>query len=373
VSHSESLFGGLFSTSTGIGVSSYASNGLPFEARAGVDVTGNIAEFKSTEGGGGTTTVASVGTNGAITSSAFVKDGGLSTQFLMADGSVTTGGGGSQNLQQVTDIGATTTNNITANSFIKTGGTSSQFLKADGSTSTLTNPITGTGTTNYLSKFTGTTSLGDSLIYDNGANVSIGSTTGLGLFNVAGSKTAASAIARGTHLTPTLVASANSDVLVGLDIAPTYTLGAFTGVQKIAIRTSGDIQLANNVNINALKTNGQAFLLAKMDSSDTSTFGNLQSGTQLYGVGIEFRTTNGVGAKLFNSTNNLTLQNGGTFTDVASSRLTVNSTTQGFLPPRMTNAQRISIATPAVGLMVYCTDTTEGLYINKSTGWTFIV
>ena len=57
---------------------------------------------------------------------------------------------------------------------------------------------------------------------------------------------------------------------------------------------------------------------------------------------------------------------------LASAILQANSTTQGFLPPRMTNAQRIAIVTPAVGLMVYCTDVVEGLYINKSTGWTYI-
>lgn len=39
---------------------------------------------------------------------------------------------------------------------------------------TLTNPITGTGTTNYLPKFTGATSLGNSQIFDNGTNVGIG-------------------------------------------------------------------------------------------------------------------------------------------------------------------------------------------------------
>jgi len=38
-----------------------------------------------------------------------------------------------QTLQNVTDLGATTTNSITANSFVKTGGTASQFLKANGS------------------------------------------------------------------------------------------------------------------------------------------------------------------------------------------------------------------------------------------------
>jgi hypothetical protein len=62
----------------------------------------------------------------------------------------------------------------------------------------------------------------------------------------------------------------------------------------------------------------------------------------------------------------------GTAAPLASAKLEVTSTTQGFLPPRMTNAQRIAIATPAVGLCVYCTDVVEGLYINKSTGWTYI-
>ena len=57
----------------------------------------------------------------------------------------------------------------------------------------------------------------------------------------------------------------------------------------------------------------------------------------------------------------------------ASAQLEVVSTTRGFLPPRMTNAQRTAIASPAVGLMVYCTDAVEGLYIYKSTGWTFII
>jgi len=61
------------------------------------------------------------------------------------------------------------------------------------------------------------------------------------------------------------------------------------------------------------------------------------------------------------------------FLSSPSALLEAKSTTKGFLPPRMTNAQRTAIATPAVGLMVYCTDATEGLYIYKSTGWTFIV
>ena len=43
----------------------------------------------------------------------------------------------------------------------------------------LTNPVTGTGTTSYLPKFTGTSALGNSLIYDTGSVILIGATTAL--------------------------------------------------------------------------------------------------------------------------------------------------------------------------------------------------
>ena len=59
----------------------------------------------------------------------------------------------------------------------------------------------------------------------------------------------------------------------------------------------------------------------------------------------------------------------GTTSPSASALLQMNSTTQGFLPPRMTQAQRTAIASPAVGLIVYQTDGTEGAYQYKSTGW----
>lgn len=48
--------------------------------------------------------------------------------------------------------------------------------------------------------------------------------------------------------------------------------------------------------------------------------------------------------------------------------LDVESTTKGFLPPRMTDAQMTAIASPAKGLIVYCTNcTTEGLMQNVGT------
>lgn len=67
------------------------------------------------------------------------------------------------------------------------------------------------------------------------------------------------------------------------------------------------------------------------------------------------------------------INNTGTYTAQASAILQLDSTSKGFLPPRMTNAQRTAIASPSIGLIVYCTDAVEGLYIYKSTGWTFII
>ena len=46
-----------------------------------------------------------------------------------------------------------------------------------GAQAALTNPVTGTGTTNYLSKFTGTSTIGNSQIFDNGTNVGINTAT----------------------------------------------------------------------------------------------------------------------------------------------------------------------------------------------------
>ncbi len=51
----------------------------------------------------------------------------------------------------------------------------------------------------------------------------------------------------------------------------------------------------------------------------------------------------------------------------SSAMLDVSSTTKGFLPPRMTLAQRNLISLPATGIIVYQTDDVNGLYVNKGT------
>jgi hypothetical protein len=57
----------------------------------------------------------------------------------------------------------------------------------------------------------------------------------------------------------------------------------------------------------------------------------------------------------------------------ASAQLDITSTTKGILIPRMTAAQRGSIATPAVGLLVYQTDGTTGFYAHDGSEWSLLL
>jgi uncharacterized protein (TIGR02145 family) len=65
----------------------------------------------------------------------------------------------------------------------------------------------------------------------------------------------------------------------------------------------------------------------------------------------------------------------GTTTPNGSAALDITSTTSGLLPPRMTEAQRNAITTPATGLMVYCTDSGANgeLQLFNGTSWVNMV
>jgi hypothetical protein len=215
------------------------------------------------------------------------------------------------------------------------------------------------------------------------------------------------------------------NVAIGADTAgarlDVRAQGALSTDIAFRVRNSADnanlLEVRGNGNIGINTTTDAGFKLdvdgtARLNGS--TTFGTLGSGTGMFwdntnnrlGIGISnpafrfvvsdgtrtgvFNPSSGLNAFTFGTTTNhpvvfvvnsneyariFTTGNFGigTNSDVASSILTLASTTKGFLPPRMTNAQRLAIASPAVGLMVYCTDMVEGLYVNKSTGWQFII
>jgi hypothetical protein len=156
---------------------------------------------------------------------------------------------------------------------------------------------------------------------------------------VTGSVTAAGAIARSTYINPILVAAANSDVLVGLDINPTFTNGAFTGVQNLALRVNGNVNLitpataGGNVSITSLNNTPSLYF---NQAGTASRFSIIINGGAQEQVNFTSYVSSGVFnwltntstqiAKLF-STGNFVLQNGGTFTD-AGYRLDVSGSTR---------------------------------------------
>ena len=63
----------------------------------------------------------------------------------------------------------------------------------------------------------------------------------------------------------------------------------------------------------------------------------------------------------------------GTASPHVSAQLDVSSTTKGFLPPRMTSAQKDGISSPVVGLLIYQTDGIAGLYYYTGASWVKLI
>jgi hypothetical protein len=73
--------------------------------------------------------------------------------------------------------------NTSTNGFLS----STDWNTFNGKQNALTNPVTGTGTTNYIPKLTGASTIGNSQIFDNGTNVGIGTTSPSNKLSVVGS------------------------------------------------------------------------------------------------------------------------------------------------------------------------------------------
>lgn len=331
------------------------------------------------------------------------------------------------------------------------------------------NYITGNGTSGQVSYWNGTTSQAGSnnLFWDNSnSRLGIGTALPSSTLHSVGSITASSGFARGNYMEPTLVASANNDTLVGLEIIPTYTLGAYTGLSYYGMRIRHGTFAGNNgsqIAIMPTDSNGAIigsqgagwnsfgiWGLGRWTPSSTPDFRIFASGivninTQLFinqvinaGFTLDVNGTsrfqglitansslswnaapndcnlstgaagtiainifrrsirigNGADNDLFfdagsgsaaiariyisgAGTQPLCINGGGretvfgsdTATSSASALVRIESTTKGFLPPRMTAAQRAAIATPAEGLIVFQTDGTIGLYVYANSTW----
>ena len=134
-----------------------------------------------------------------------------------------------------------------------------------------TGSITGSGAAGQVNFWTGTNTVSGSNTFQ---------FTPTSQLFVNNSVTAAIGNGTGTNLTPTIIASANNDVLVGLHVNPSFNNGALTGVTNIAARftaSRGFILLESSVN-----TNNTAIQLNAKTSTGVTVgagFYNIPSGT----------------------------------------------------------------------------------------------
>ena len=158
----------------------------------------------------------------------------------------------------------------------------------------------------------------------------------------------------------------NSSIIIGYDTRPklnngsneivigTSAIGNGSNTTTIGGASNTDTYLNGNVHVsNALKISGGTPGVGKVLTSDAN---GLASWTTPASGGVPFSGATG-GVNLNNqSLVNVNIAAVGTATPNASAKLDISSTTQGFLPPRMTYEQRQAIASPATGLVVFCTN-----------------
>jgi hypothetical protein len=140
--------------------------------------------------------------------------------------------------------------------------------------------------------------------------------------------TATAGIARGANFTSKLIASANNDVLIGLDINPTFTnTGAYTSVRYIGLRFQG-IDIGRGGGGVATNTAvGSNSLYANTTGTDNTAFGtnsllNLNAGSNNIAIGSN------AGKFISGSAANLTSANNSVFIGVNSFPLADAQTNQ---------------------------------------------
>ena len=359
--------------------------------------------------------------SGNLTAASFIRSGGTSAQILAADGSVITAG------TNITISGGTISSSGGGGTTIYTGdGT----LAGNRTVTTSTFSLTFIGSNNYNTKF-GSSNFANQFVWlgvniipaiqgndgtfgaskdlalqPNGSNVGINNTAPTEKLDVNGNitirksdasgnilklnNTAAGAkeywiLSTGAANTPgagTLSIFDNTSLAyrmvltsAGRLLLNTVTESTFLLDVNGTARVSGEFTSATATISGRLTTTGYAEVSSASGSNSSYIFskgGAISTMWQLYTEGSNnlaiFR--NGVNRelfKIFDSSKNVGIDDAGSINDIASAKLFVNSTTKGFLPPRMTTTQKNAIGTPAAGLVVYDTDTNKLCCYNGST------
>jgi hypothetical protein len=157
--------------------------------------------------------------------------------------------------------------------------------------------------------------------------------------------------------------SVGGTVTAVIDTNTTFGNGATSLGARVGIKGSGSTSATTSLLVQDSAGNNA---LQVTDDRIVKTFNGLNlSGGYLYANGVGTASLFGGTSWLFDTTlgGSFRFRNGsmalGASVADATAHLDVQSTTKGFLPPRMTTTQKNAIATPAAGLVVYDSTTNK--------------
>lgn len=183
---------------------------------------------------------------------------------------------------------------------------------------------------------------------------------------VGGSSTTGSGAVQGTNANGSLVGRLSLNPLGGNVSVGQVTSGG--GSSMLEIKGSGStsattsLLVQNSAGTDLFKISDNAnFTFSAGGTADF--FGNLS----LRGIVDSGNAANNLRFIVPGATKSVLINADYSNSNAPSAMLEVQSTTKGFLPPRMTTAQKNAIATPAAGLMVY--DTTLNKLCVYTTAW----
>jgi hypothetical protein len=140
--------------------------------------------------------------------------------------------------------------------------------------------ISGSGTTNYVAKFTGASSIGNSQIFDNGTNVGIGTTSPISKLSVTGSiRTSNPSLAGGDSLFG-IIDGVSNGYRIQADTSNNITYTWHTGTNAIALNipNSGNILIGTTTD-SGYKTDIYGILRTTQDAYFATTSGKVGIGT----------------------------------------------------------------------------------------------
>jgi hypothetical protein len=182
---------------------------------------------------------------------------------------------------------------------LATDGTGVKFPTVDATNAglatkqnTIINPVTGIGATGQVSFWAGTNAqAGNGSLFWDAVNKRLGvstSSTPLSSLDIGGSdiNLASSGLGRGIYFHPTVTATANNNVLVGLDLNPTFDSGAFTGVNQVAMRVSNrPVRFEAGATLQFGTTNQIAPINVSFNASASIIYASRTDGTQNASLG----------------------------------------------------------------------------------------